>query len=587
MCTTSEPGDVSFAGSVAVRKTPGDNDNMNDYIFKVEQLKLSSMRPIHQICLEAERLNVARALYVIKHHCHPLKQQILSIQVDGIYFQPGKRVAYKIENDLATMTYGDLPRLRERYEEYRTEDRNKIEKEACEIKKFNELMKGQKTMRGKTVTPKSLPIRCPQAPSDSKRLVYSVEEIEVREHEGGWHQCKGEGVGKSIMPGGKLEFKDAPRPVVADMEWTMLRETEGDGFYKEYIRPHIIDEGKSACIVGPPGTGKSWVLQEIAKELREKGEIVKIISLTHVAARNVMGQTAHSFIHRNVLHGRYKGWLLIDEISMMCLPLLAALETLSLSGCKIVCFGDYDQLPPINNSWRGSSVEPKLFENSRLLKIWCDSTMFLLTQCRRSDPEHFYWYVKIPRMNLNDARASARAQLCDNHRGENAQWNLVISHFRRIQINDSLQKEATGKYKQIWGSTKVLKIAPVAQEKDGRQLMRNVPQAFEVWPGTCLIGADNEIKNIVNGALLEVLDVEREVLLMLDIETKEKFKLKLEQAAKHTRLRWAVTYPAVQGRTLDGTVRLWDLNSKHFTIEALYIGASRARHGSLVSISNV
>ena len=74
---------------------------------------------------------------------------------------------------------------------------------------------------------------------------------------------------------------------------------------------------------------------------------------------------------------------------------------------------------------------------------------------------------------------------------------------------------------------------------------------------------------------------------MIDIETKEKFKLKLEQAAKHTRLRWAVTYPAVQGRTLDGTVRLWDLQSKHFTLEALYIGVSRARHGELVSISNV
>ena len=117
--------------------------------------------------------------------------------------------------------------------------------------------------------------------------------------------------------------------------------------------------------------------------------------------------------------------------------------------------------------------------------------------------------------------------------------------------------------------------------------MRNVPQAFDIWPGTCLIGADNETKNIVNGALLEVLDIESNTLRILDIETKEEFKLKLEQIAKHTKLRWAVTYPAVQGRTLDGTVRLWDLESKHFTLEALYIGVSRARHGSLVSISNV
>ena len=71
---------------------------------------------------------------------------------------------------------------------------------------------------------------------------------------------------------------------------------------------------------------------------------------------------------------------------------------------------------------------------------------------------------------------------------------------------------------------------------------------------------------------------------LLDIETRVEFTLTPLQVAKHTRLRWAVTYPAIQGRTLDGTVRLWDTTSKHFTIEALYAGLSRAKEGCKVSV---
>ena len=40
----------------------------------------------------------------------------------------------------------------------------------------------------------------------------------------------------------------------------------------------------------------------------------------------------------------------------------------------------------------------------------------------------------------------------------------------------------------------------------------------------------------------------------------------------------------VQGRTLQGTVALWDLSSQHLTAKHPYIGLSRATHGSLVRV---
>ena len=121
-----------------------------------------------------------------------------------------------------------------------------------------------------------------------------------------------------------------------------------------------------------------------------------------------------------------------------------------------------------------------------------------------------------------------------------------------------------------------------------RRICKNRAQPYDLWPGTRLIGSDSETKFIVNGALLDVLTVtndEDEIKVTLrDIETNVEFTLTPQQLAKHTRLRWAVTYPAIQGRTLDGTVRLWDADSKHFTIEALYVGLSRAKDGSKVSV---
>ena len=62
------------------------------------------------------------------------------------------------------------------------------------------------------------------------------------------------------------------------------------------------------------------------------------------------------------------------------------------------------------------------------------------------------------------------------------------------------------------------------------------------------------------------------------------FYLTAEQVARHTRLAWTLTYPAVQGRTFQGSVGIWDLDSRHFTTRHLYVGVSRATDGALVGI---
>ena len=76
------------------------------------------------------------------------------------------------------------------------------------------------------------------------------------------------------------------------------------------------------------------------------------------------------------MRGTYRGWILLDEVSMCVLPILAALDQLRLGGTKIATFGDWDQLEPVGNSWRGSPVDAHAFRESRLYKLWSDCTLF-------------------------------------------------------------------------------------------------------------------------------------------------------------------------------------------------------------------
>jgi len=45
---------------------------------------------------------------------------------------------------------------------------------------------------------------------------------------------------------------------------------------------------------------------------------------------------------------------LIDEISMLSLALVSVLDQLRAGNCRIISFGDWDQLEPVGNSWRGT-----------------------------------------------------------------------------------------------------------------------------------------------------------------------------------------------------------------------------------------
>ena len=90
----------------------------------------------------------------------------------------------------------------------------------------------------------------------------------------------------------------------------------------------------------------------------------------------------------------------------------------------------------------------------------------------------------------------------------------------------------------------------------------------------------------MNGAFLLVSGVGQDGAVRLrDEDTLEEFEASVEQIAKHTRLRWALTLCTVQGKSLPGTIAIHDVESTHFSVTHLYVALSRATDGANVSIA--
>ncbi len=60
--------------------------------------------------------------------------------------------------------------------------------------------------------------------------------------------------------------------------------------------------------------------------------------------------------------------------------------------------------------------------------------------------------------------------------------------------------------------------------------------------------------------------------------------LTYEQASSLLRLSYAQTYASCQGSEFASSVCLWDLNHKYFTMRHLFVGLSRAKLASDVSL---
>jgi ATP-dependent DNA helicase PIF1 len=138
--------------------------------------------------------------------------------------------------------------------------------------------------------------------------------------------------------------------------------------------------GNNVFFTGNAGTGKTFLLKQVVKVLREKygnafGEKVAVVATTGIAATHISGTTINAalgigapslyrdfrLMHRNDNKNRIRRWevMVIDECSMLSAEFFQEVECmlrevrdsgLPAGGLQLVVTGDFFQLPPVTRS---------------------------------------------------------------------------------------------------------------------------------------------------------------------------------------------------------------------------------------------
>jgi hypothetical protein len=348
---------------------------------------------------------------------------------------------------------------------------------------------------------------------------------------------------------------EAGAPTLPAMEWSLVDQQ------------HILDGG-SCLVLGAPGTGKTYFVRGLVKELR-KTRRVDVIAKCHASARN-FGEgcvTADHWVRKSVRAGRLGAkTVVIEELSQINCYLWNDIAKAAFLGVQFVLLGDFRQFPSVLDTWCGTSLADDALENSRLLWELAGGCRLLLTDNVRSDAALFDFYVGLgvgtanPR-DLSEALEEARLRF---PRREGApDYTLVLSHQTRMAVN-KLHNQA------LKPPEAVFYRAP------GGKRGENLAQHMWLYAGQELIGAGGRVRK---GLFVTVMSVDEDRVILDDGTT-----LTREQALASLRLAHAITYASCQGLTLRGRVRLGETAHPAFTLRHLYVGSSRCTAFELLEV---
>ena len=337
-----------------------------------------------------------------------------------------------------------------------------------------------------------------------------------------------------------------------------------------------VRNGGPLLVLGAPGTGKSTFLQKATAELSPLAKVSK----TWVASSRINGVTLDSFVRRYVIGGSFKGTIWIDEISQVDIGLWTLISLLAPADiqarkCQFLLSGDWDQLPAIGNTFRGTTISDDAISGSVFLHSLVEGKRLILTECRRSDENLFSFYCQIPRsphLSISELVAQAKARF--PRRGV-ARWHLVISHRTRIKINAMEMKRR----KPESGSIFIAKVLNPGATCDSQDLW--------IWEGSQFFGCCRSVKKGIRNAVLYTVTSfdDKEVQICMAERPEEKHIVTHTEASLYLRSSFAQTYASCQSTEYsNGILELCETSHARFTRKHLYVGLSRSKSSDAVQV---
>ena len=370
----------------------------------------------------------------------------------------------------------------------------------------------------------------------------------------------------------------------------------------------ILKMGYNVFLTGPPGSGKTFLLNKYIDYLKQRHKAVAVTASTGIAATHMNGITLHSWsglgirervtdkdirilMGRKYLRKRIKSAnvLIIDEVSMLKDYQFDAVDKICqyfkasfapFGGMQVVCSGDFFQLPPIERNGEARFiVESNGWKNMEM------KTCYLEGQFRHRDQ-------KLSNLlnHIRDNRAEESKEILLNSQYSENQLlfnmptklythNADVDAINSIELNkiegEEFAYQMTSKGpKELVASLKKNCLSPETLFlKQGAQVMfikNNFEMGYVNGTQGKVVGFNDEQMPIV-----ETFSGRRITAKMagwtIDDEN-DKIKAQINQIP--LRLAWAITIHKSQGMNLD-TAEI-DL-SKCFVEGMGYVAISRLR----------
>jgi 5-methylcytosine-specific restriction enzyme A len=360
--------------------------------------------------------------------------------------------------------------------------------------------------------------------------------------------------------------------------WDITPDVPDNNF--EPLINKILDSNESWLINGPPGAGKTTLINKIKEYLTNNNKVYKCLAPTNLAALLIDGTTVHKFACKLKKLTKFMetqlDYIFVDEVSMLHSNFYKILMIIKqLKNCNIIVSGDFNQLDVIGDLHKYD------YKNSSILKELCDHNNINLQTCRRSNDKLFnlIQFDNINNLKPDDFKSDLKI---DND------INICWTNNTRKQINSKYMDAA---YKKAKTSNYItLKKLEYDDNSQDVILVNKTPLIAKVNNGNLKLinneryiikKVDKNTKEIVveNSREVpkkdkdgnEIKDKDGNIVMDKIIKT---LKIKADEFQKLFRIGYAFTTHSAQGMSIDKPYTIHEFNRMDKKLK--YVALSRA-----------